>query len=146
MSLPFFTTASREELDIELEVIEGEIPNDMDGVVYINSSVGTINSNGIPFPTTRPDGTYNRELGSPLLGGDSMIYKLDFNQTQNEIAKIKLTSRLLKTPCYYADEATRYYLEKENKKILFLIAMVFVILDLLVCLLRWECEMNFVLP
>jgi hypothetical protein len=26
---------------------------------------------------------------------------------------------LLKTPCYYADEAIRYYLEKKIKKILF---------------------------
>jgi carotenoid cleavage dioxygenase-like enzyme len=116
MNSSFFTAASREELDIELEIIEGQLPKDMNGVAYINSSVGTINSGGIPFPTTRPDNTYNRELGSPLLGGDSMIYKLDFNETQKEFPKINLTSRLLKTPCYYADEATRYYLEKENKK------------------------------
>ncbi|PIY10997.1 MAG: hypothetical protein COZ18_04905 [Flexibacter sp. CG_4_10_14_3_um_filter_32_15] len=116
MNSSFFTAASREELDIKLKTIEGELPKDMDGVVYINSSVGTINSNGIPFPTTRPDGTSNRELGSPLLGGDSMIYKLDFSATQNKISSIKLTSRLLKTPCYYADAATRYYLDKENKK------------------------------
>ncbi len=116
MNSSFFTAASRNEIDIELETIEGELPNDMIGVVYINSSVGTVNSDGIPFPTNRPDGTHNKELGSPLLGGDSMIYKLDFNQTQKDINKIKLTSRLLKTPCYYADEATRYYLDKENKK------------------------------
>ncbi|WP_338761633.1 carotenoid oxygenase family protein [Bernardetia sp. ABR2-2B] len=112
MDLSYFTAASREELDLELKLLEGALPKDMTGVVYINSSVGTVNSGGIPFPKTNPDGTYNRELGSPLLGGDGMIYKLDFNQEDN----IKLSSRLLKPPSYYADHATRYYLEDKKKK------------------------------
>ena len=98
-------SASREELDIELNILEGSLPTDCYGFVYLNSSVGTPNSDGLPFPEERPDGTPNPEYGSPLLGGDSMVYQYDLN----EKGKLKLKSRLLKPPCYYADQATQYW-------------------------------------
>lgn len=103
-------SASREELDIELNILEGALPTDFYGFVYLNSSVGTPNSDGLPFPTQRPDGTTNPEYGSPLLGGDSMVYQYNLNEN----GKLKLKSRLLKPPCYYADKATKYW--QDNQK------------------------------
>lgn len=96
-------SASREELDIELLVKKGQIPTDMYGHVFVNSSVGSINSNGLPFPKTTSDGKANQEYGSPVMNGDSMVFRFDFD----EIGKVKLKSRILKTPSYYADLATK---------------------------------------
>jgi hypothetical protein len=43
-------SANREELDIELLIKEGQIPTDIYGHVFVNSSVGSVNSNGLPYP------------------------------------------------------------------------------------------------
>jgi Retinal pigment epithelial membrane protein len=103
---PFFMTATRQELDVTLLAKPGyQVPTDLSGHVYINSSVGTVNSGGLPFPATRPDGSYNPEQGSPLLGGDGMVYRYDLDQP----GQVRLKSRLLRPPCFYADEATRYW-------------------------------------
>ncbi len=101
----------RKEINVELKVTEGQLPTDIYGVVYVNSSVGTVNSGGLPFPTQRPDGTYNPEYGSPLLANDGMVYKFDFNTA----GKVSAQTALMKTPCYYADLATQYYLEDKKE-------------------------------
>jgi len=85
-------TASREELDnIQLE-IEGELPGDLQGHVFIVAPVGSVESRDIPYPD-----------GNSWLNGDGMIYRLDFD-LQGEV---RLKSRLVKPPCYYADKATQ---------------------------------------
>jgi hypothetical protein len=60
-----FSTASREEVNIDLLVSEGAIPTDMYGVVLISTACGTINSNGLPYQPLNPDGSENEEYGSP---------------------------------------------------------------------------------
>ncbi|WP_375559796.1 carotenoid oxygenase family protein [Bernardetia sp. OM2101] len=96
-------SASREELDIELLVKKGQIPTDIYGHVFVNSSVGSVNSNGLPYPKTTDEGKANQEYSSPVMNGDSMVFRFDFD----EIGKVKLKSRILKTPSYYADLATK---------------------------------------
>jgi carotenoid cleavage dioxygenase-like enzyme len=62
-------TASRDELDdIQLE-IEGNLPEDLQGHVFIVAPVGTVESGGLPFKD-----------GDSLLNGDGMIYRLDFDR------------------------------------------------------------------
>lgn len=104
-------SASREELDIELLVKEGKIPTDMYGHVFINSSVGSVNSNGLPYPQITSDGKANSEYGSPILNGDSMVFRFDFDKK----GKVKLKSRLLKPPSYYADLASKQNTARHKK-------------------------------
>ncbi|AFM05773.1 lignostilbene-alpha,beta-dioxygenase-like enzyme [Bernardetia litoralis DSM 6794] len=104
-------SASREELDIELLVKEGQIPTDIYGHVFVNSSVGSVNSNGLPYPKTTPSGKANSEYGSPILNGDSMVFRFDFDKT----GKVTLKSRLLKPPSYYADLASKQGTARHKK-------------------------------
>lgn len=87
---------------VELNTLRGEIPDDLSGVAYFNSICGSVNSGGIPFPKELEDGSPNPEFGTPHFNGDGMVYSMDM-QTPG---KVIVTSRLLRTPCYYADEAT----------------------------------------
>jgi len=94
-------TASRAELtDLELK-IEGELPENLQGHVFIVAPVGTVDSGGLPF--------YN---GSSLLNGDGMIYRLDFDCQ----GKVRIKTRLVKPPDYYADLATRTGTQYENHR------------------------------
>ena len=100
-------SATREELDIELNVLEGSIPASIHGFVFINSATGSVNSGGLPYSKG------NIEFNTPIFNGDGYVIKLDLNET----GKIKLQSRLMKTPSYYADEALAENGEaRDNKK------------------------------
>lgn len=98
-------------MDIELLVKEGQIPTDIYGHVFVNSSVGSVNSNGLPYPKTTPSGKANSEYGSPILNGDSMVFRFDFDKT----GKVTLKSRLLKPPSYYADLASKQGTARHKK-------------------------------
>ncbi|NES21770.1 MAG: lignostilbene-alpha,beta-dioxygenase [Symploca sp. SIO3E6] len=89
---PSIMTASREELDIQLEIYERELPEDLQGHVFIVAPVGTVDSEGLPFP----DGDFH-------LNGDGMIYRLDFEPTEPQVS---LKTRIVKSPDYLADEQT----------------------------------------
>ncbi|MCC6411221.1 MAG: carotenoid oxygenase family protein [Saprospiraceae bacterium] len=109
-ALPFLS-ATRQDNAFELQVLEGKIPEDLFGHVFINSPVGTVNSGGLPVPPTLPDGKPNPEYGNPVFNGDGYIYRFDLD----EPGRITAKGALLKTPCYFADEATKYgtpYYEK----------------------------------
>ena len=86
---------------LKLLVKDGkELPPDLPGHLFIVAPVGSIDSPSIEgtqiiFPSD--DGA------TPIYNGDGMIYRIDFN---NLAEGVTLTSRLLKTPCYYADVAT----------------------------------------
>lgn len=78
------TTASRDELNPEetqLRIISGELPEDLYGHVFMAAA--------LPYGD-----------GTPILNGDGMIYRFDFNETE-----VRLKTRIAKTPCYRADEA-----------------------------------------
>ena len=84
--------ASDSELtDITLDVVEGTLP-DLHGHVFIIAPVGSVNSGGLP----NPDGCH-------VWNGNGMVYRLDFDQP----GTAKLMTRLVKSPCYYADYASR---------------------------------------
>ena len=85
-------TASRCELSDILLKIDGKLPDDLQGHVFIVAPVGTVNSGGLPSP----DGTH-------IFNGDGMIYRLDFHRP----GEVGVKTRLAKPPCYYADRATR---------------------------------------
>lgn len=89
-------SVSREELSsLPLTILGGDLPTDIRGHVFIIGPTGTVNS-----PTTAavfPSGS-----GTSLFNGDGMVYRLDFDQKRGA----SLTSRMIKTPCYYADAAS----------------------------------------
>jgi len=105
----------RDELDVQLNIIEGEIPDDIYGVFYVSYPVGSVNSGGLPFPKNLPDGSNNNEYASPIMNGDGMVLKIDLNNLKNIQAK----TRLMKTPCYWADYNTRYGTKNINPLIPF---------------------------
>jgi carotenoid cleavage dioxygenase-like enzyme len=85
-------TANRYELtDISLE-IEGTLPEDLSGFLFIVEPCGSIESGGLPYPD-----------GNSILGGDGMIYRLDFSNK----GEVKVKSRLVKPPDFFADKATQ---------------------------------------
>lgn len=96
-------TAGRKELNqISLYVREGRVPDDLHGFVFFNSVVGTVNTNGLPYKETYPDGTTAQEYGTPITNGDGLIIKLDLTKK----GQVLLSTGLMRTPCFYADEAT----------------------------------------
>ena len=97
-----FSTASIAEIDVELTLIEGSVPSDMYGYVFINSACGTVNSKGLPYKEFLPDGSFNEEFGSPLINGDGVVIRFDLSES----GKVKVSTGLMKPPCYYADVAT----------------------------------------
>jgi carotenoid cleavage dioxygenase-like enzyme len=74
---------------IKLNLKKGEIPSDLQGYIFLVAPIGFKNA---------PYGN-----GTPVFNGDSMVYRLDFDKP----GEIFLKSRIAKTPCYFADEATQ---------------------------------------
>jgi len=70
------------ELDIDLTVLAGELPDDLAGHAFLVH----------PIPLGG---------GSPLFVGEGVVVRLDF-----EPDRVALKSRMLRSPCYYADQAT----------------------------------------
>lgn len=77
--------AGREELDLPLYLLSGRLPSDAMGHAFITSAL--------------PAGD-----GSPITNGDGMIYRFDFGAGPSGL---QMKSRIAKTPCYYADQATQ---------------------------------------
>jgi carotenoid cleavage dioxygenase-like enzyme len=94
---------SREEFEGSLKVIAGTLPEDIHGAFHVSFPVGSVNSDGLPFPEKNPDGTHNPEYGTPIMNGDGFLIQVDFTNTSDPQVKTKL----MKTPCFYADEATK---------------------------------------
>ena len=113
MALNYYslTAATRKEIQVELIPFEGQIPDDLYGHVLFNSMVGTISSNGTPIPEYLKDGSLNPEYGSMIFNGDGMVLRFDFD----EAGKVKLKTGILRTPCYFADEATQLGTNFRNK-------------------------------
>lgn len=93
---------TRTETDGTLEVYDGNLPADMNGVFYTIYPVGSVNSGGLPFPETI-NGQYNPEFGTPIMNGDGLVVSITFDGTQDP----PIRSRLVKTPCFFADYNTR---------------------------------------
>jgi carotenoid cleavage dioxygenase-like enzyme len=73
----------QQELDLDLNVISGALPTDIEGHAL--------------FIAARP-----YQDGTAIFNGDGLIHRVSL---EGGVAKLK--ARFAKTPCYYADEATR---------------------------------------
>ncbi|HAA16873.1 MAG TPA: hypothetical protein DCE41_36235 [Cytophagales bacterium] len=96
-------SASREELDLDMEIVEGELPTDAHGHIYINSAVGSVNSGGLPFVKFEGDGSLDGEWNTPIFNGDGYVIRMDFDQP----GKLHLKTCIVKTPSFWADHALR---------------------------------------
>ena len=108
------TAASRAELDQELLVLAGQVPDDLCGHVFFNSPAGTVN-NALPYPRLRPDGSYNPEYGNIIFNGDAVVIRFDLDVP----GRVRVRTGLLKTPCYHADEASKFGTENYNNGLKF---------------------------
>ena len=97
-------SANREPIDLILEVLAGQLPYDIYGHLFFITQVGSVNSDGLPIPQYNTDGTLNKEYSSPVMNGDGYVFRIDFDK----IGSASIKGKLFKTPCYYADEATKY--------------------------------------
>lgn len=95
-------SATRKALNVSLKIKEGDIPQNLSGYVYINSGAGNVNSDGLPYPKKNPDGSWNKDFGSPAINGDGYVFRLDCTTP----GKVNLKTDVLKPPCYFADVAT----------------------------------------
>jgi carotenoid cleavage dioxygenase-like enzyme len=97
---------------------KGTLPEDLQGHVFIVGPGGTIDAPRLQNdpPVVEP----SKNGWIPLFNGDGIIYRLDFHQTpksdsvvepgqvcpyDEEVGQAWLASRIVKTPCYYADAA-----------------------------------------
>lgn len=80
---------------------EGTLPGDLQGHFLIIAPAGAVASASIPDTTVVLP---SHDGWTPLFNGDGMIYRFDFEGSQ-----ARLTTRILKTPCYYADQATHQH-------------------------------------
>lgn len=71
--------------------IDGKLPADLQGYLFIVGPAGSVDSGGLPYPD-----------GTPIFNGDGMIYRINFKNQQ-----AKITTKIAKPPCFYADEATK---------------------------------------
>ncbi|MEO0540424.1 MAG: carotenoid oxygenase family protein [Cyanobacteria bacterium P01_A01_bin.105] len=95
--------AGREEFDqFELTVLDGAVPTDLHGHIIAMGAVGNVAMKPLPGTPAFPASD-----GTSRLNGDGMVHRFDCGE-----GSVRLTSRILKTPCYYADRAstlgTRY--------------------------------------
>lgn len=101
--MPFLFQGNRKEItDVKLNVIQGSLPSDLHGYVYLMSQCGTVNSGGYPFPKTI-DGKRNGEYGSPVLNGNGMVFLFDLSSS----GQVSVSSRITRSASYYADNALR---------------------------------------
>lgn len=77
------THADQTPLDVTLNVVSGELPTDLTGHAFVT----------YPHPPESDD---------PQFIGDGMAVRLDF-----EPDRVKLFRQVVRTPCFYADMATR---------------------------------------
>ncbi len=76
----------------------GQLPDDLQGRLFVISPVGDLDSDTIgETPVVLP----SANGWTPLFNGDGMVYRLDFDSPG-----ASLSSKIVKTPCYYADRAT----------------------------------------
>ena len=90
-------------------VTDGTFPADMLGTVYMVYQIGSVNSDGLPYPEFLPDGSLNPEYGSAIMSGDGMVLKIDLTDQPT------IKTRIMRTPSYYADWNTRLGTEESHK-------------------------------
>lgn len=87
------------------------LPPDLQGHVFVIAPAGSVDLSCTP-PGTKIVSPAS-DGATPMYNGDGIVYRLDFN---NLAEGVTLTSRLMKTPCYYADVATNRCKEYQQPK------------------------------
>ncbi|NET54624.1 MAG: carotenoid oxygenase family protein, partial [Merismopedia sp. SIO2A8] len=102
-------SASREEIPepLELTILEGCLPSDLHGHVFIVAPVGNAEfdneGNPILLNIYRRINQLNQKYdngGNTFMNGDGMIYRLDFN----ERGKVKWMQKIANSPDYIVDK------------------------------------------
>lgn len=101
-------TVCRQELDAsELKLIEGTIPEDLQGHLFLLASAGYVDSKPLAgTPLLLPS-----MEGSPVINGDGMIFRLDFQKKvdrdgqQPTPGQVWLNTKIAGTPSQVADRA-----------------------------------------
>lgn len=83
----------REWDDEPLLKLEGELPDNMCGYVFIAAPLRSKQD----YLASKP----KKEMDHSIFNGDGMIYRLEFKEGET-----KLKARIAATPCYYIDKAT----------------------------------------
>ena len=83
--------AQKELSDLEMEIMEGSLPDDLQGYIFMVAPAGNTND---PLPY---------QDGNTFLSGDGMIYRLDLTES----GKVKLTTQIVEPPDYLADLKTQ---------------------------------------
>lgn len=101
---------------LNLNVKDGNLPLDLQGHLFIVGPVGSVDSDESLSATGNPIVLPSNDGMTPLYNGDGMVYRLDFDNLDRGVF---LSTRILKTPCYYADVATnkckKYQGDPNNK-------------------------------
>ena len=97
-------TKRKELTDLPLQVLEGQIPDDIGGFAYFMVPAGDCE-----------DGEYSKP-NEPILGGDGMILKLDLNQKNSA----KLSIKFAVSESFLADQVTfnKYTQDAQGKKVI----------------------------
>jgi len=89
---PIMDAEQEEFSSLEMEVIEGDLPDDLQGYVLVVAPVGNVDTGGLPY-----------EDGNTFLSGDGMIYRLDLTES----GRVKLKTEIARPPDYVADRETQ---------------------------------------
>jgi carotenoid cleavage dioxygenase-like enzyme len=73
----------------------GPIPAELFGHLFVNSAAGTLESRGLPL---------TGDEVTTILAGDAYMMRFDLD---GAAGKVSVKTSLLRTPCFYVDEATR---------------------------------------
>ncbi|GET40894.1 carotenoid oxygenase family protein [Microseira wollei] len=96
-------TVDRHAVNSEPMSIEGQLPEDLQGHIFILAAAGFVNSQ----PLAGTDRVLPSADGTPLISGDGMIFRLDFHKRGQtaEPGRVFMKTRIVGTPSYWADKA-----------------------------------------
>ncbi|GET39728.1 hypothetical protein [Microseira wollei] len=89
---------------------KGQLPDELHGSVFIIAPVGNIASTPVTSSEEPDFGKTvepTKDGWTSILNGNGMVYCLDFSQNpETQMCEAYLSSRILKTPSYFADKIT----------------------------------------
>lgn len=103
-------TVNRQEIDGDSMIVtEGKLPDDLQGHAFILAAAGFVDSKPLPGTSL----VLPSIDGNPAINSDGMIFRLDFHKQgkKSKPGEVCLKTKIVGTPCYWADKAT---FEKEE--------------------------------
>jgi carotenoid cleavage dioxygenase-like enzyme len=87
---PLISSTRQTISETEMQVVEGTLPDDIFGYVFVNSSSGTVNS-ALPYPK-EVNGKSNPEWGTSVLAGDGYVFRIAFNEGKQATFQAQLVT------------------------------------------------------